>query len=75
MLDIPHRRMKYVLESLETDPEYLWLSSRRDAMEEYVTRICSGFSSEEQGVLLEYWGISQEMMLRMVEMACFIDEL
>ena len=71
----PHRRMKYVMESLETDTEYLWLRSRRDAMAEQAAAICGSLSSEERAVLLEYWGISQEMMLRMVEIACFIDAL
>ena len=75
MCDAPHKRMEYVTEALETDREYLWLRSRRDAVAEQMSAICSRLSSEERAVLLEYWGISQEMMLRMVEIACFIDVL
>ena len=43
------------------------------SMAEQAAAICGSLSSEERAVLLEYWGISQEMMLRMVEIACFID--
>lgn len=75
MLDVPHQRMKHIQESLETDSEYLWLRSRRHVMEEQVAVIFGGLSSKERDVLLEYRGISQEIMLRMVEMACFVDVL
>lgn len=75
MSDAPHRRMKYVMESLEADPEFLWLRSRRDGMEEHVAAICGELSHEDRAFLLDYWGISQEMMLRMVEIACYIDGL
>ena len=75
MMNVPHQRMNYVLGSLETDPEYGWLRDTRDALEGRVAAICGVLSSEERAVLLEYWGISQEMMLRMVEIACFADEL
>ena len=75
MSNTSSRRMNYVLDSLGTDREYSWLCSRRDAMQEQVAAICNQLSEEERAVLLEYWGISQEMMLRMEEIACFMDEL
>ena len=75
MSDTPHRRMKYVMESLEVDQEFRWLRSRRDGMEEHVAAICGELSHEDRALLLDYWGISREMMLRMVEIACLIDEL
>ena len=75
MTDVPHQRMKHVLGSLETDPEYCWLRDSRAAIEAQAAAICGELTSEERAVLLEYWGISQEMMLRMVEIACFADEL
>ena len=75
MSDTPHRRMKYVMESLEADQEFLWLRSRRDGMEEHVAAICGELSHEDRAFLLDYWGISQEMMLSMGEIACLKDEL
>ena len=75
MSNVPYQRMKYVVASLETDREYRWLRSCRDVLESQVAEICGRIPPEERGILLEYWGISQEMMLRMVELACFADEL
>lgn len=57
---------------METDAEFLWLQQQRETLEPRMQEILNGLSKEQQEILTEYFGLCQEVIWRVVELACFL---
>ena len=64
-------RYLWVMEQIDTDPEYRELERRRIQAEPQVQAFLESLSQDQQDMLIDYFGILQEMELRVLDFAYF----
>lgn len=71
MLQNAYLRYCYIMEKLETDPEYLEMERRLVAQESAFRELRESLSPGQREVLTEYLGLLAELEERAMEIACF----
>ena len=71
MCDNVHKAFEELYKRAEQDEEYLSLEKRRKEQEPEALVVLRGVPREQLDTLIDYFGICEEMHLRLLELLCF----